>query len=522
MINLAIKTILPGVSASENIRQKGQFGASLGIDPLMPDADSGVRPGGNIRPTQMLKFSESTIDAVPLWMVTNPKDALLYVYTSNGKVYSVASNYTLTALNSGTALTTASGNGAEYYDNYLYLAKNADICRYGPLNGSPSFTQNYWTSTLSLTAPTNNTYPSINSVAIPNHFMWRHTDGALYICDVLSSNKGALHKIKTTKTTVEGDTNNGSDHDALDFDYGWWPVVGCSFGNYLLVAFIEGTSTTVHQRPARLILWDTVSASFDDVTIDKSFKEPLITALQPLDDGSVLIFSGKAGKGCRVDRFYSLNAVQHVGYFPDLYPPLPGAVDFYAGRSAFGTGCATPSSAGCVMAYGSPNPEIPTGMHNILLANSSGTTPQVTALRYFLQGDADLQPVIGWKSSNAYGLDRLTTTANTSLVVKAYFDNASSNTTIATIDNTTLRFASHKQFDLQSECLRGKNDFYLQFEWSNGSVFRTEKEVIGKSFNISRIRFSLATALAAKADSATAFVGTIELPVFISIDEETD
>jgi len=517
MFQLQVKSILAGFSSSENLRREGEFGASLAIDPILPDTDGGIRPSGIIRPSQMTKFSGANVNSVPLFILTNPKNTKVYVVLSNGRVISYNNS-----LGSETLIGTLTGDiarGAAYYDNYLYIARTADIARYGPLDGTPSLTQDYWTNTLGLAALRNETYPSINGVTLPNHFMWRHTDNKLYVCDVLSSNKGALHTVKTTKTTVEGDTNDGSSYNSLDLQHGWWPIVGCSFGTYVLVAFIEGTSITVNQKPARLILWDTVSDSFEDVTIDKNFKEPLITALQPMDDGSVMIFSGKASGGCRIDRFYSLNAVQHIGYIADAYPPLPGAVDFYSGRTAFGSKCTVPATAACVFAQGSPLPEMPMGLHNILKSTLSGNNPQVTALKYVQQDDADLEPIIGAKDDSNYQMEKLTTNTGTSLTVKAYFDNGSSSKTVATIDNTSVRFASNKTIDIKSGELRGKNDFYLQFEWGNGAIYRTEKEIINREFNIDRIKFNLASALPAKAGSAQAFLGAIEMPIDIWIDD---
>lgn len=523
MLNYQVNTILPGISSSENIRKKGEFGASLGIDPILPDTDGGIRPSGLIRPVQYAKFSGSNVDATPLFILTSPKTALVYIILSNGKIISYDSSLSSEAL-VGT-LTGSACYGAEYYDNALYLSRGTDIARLYPLNGSATLTQDYWTTTLSLAALTSASYPSINGITIPNHYMWRHTDGALYICNVLSSNKGSLNKIKTTKTTVEGDTNNSSEANVLDLDYGWWPVVGCSFGTYVLVAFIEGTNTSILQKPARLILWDTVSDSFEDVTIDKNFSESIISALHPMDDGSIMIFSGKGGttKGCRVDRFYSLNAVQHIGYFPDLFPPLQGAVDFYSGRTIFGSGCSIPSSAGCVIGIGSPIPEVPCGAHNIAKSILSGSSPMVSALKYVQQDNMDLVPIIGCKDASSYQMEKKTNSTNTSLVIKAYFDNGSSNTTIATIDNTSIRWASKKQIKIKSRNLIGRNDFYLQFEWQNGCIYRTEKEVVlsrNGRFNIEEIKFNFATALSALTESASTFLGAIELPISILVNEQ--
>jgi len=116
------------------------------------------------------------------------------------------------------------------------------------------------------------------------------------------------------------------------------------------------------------------------------------------------------------------------------------------------------------------------------------------------------------------GLDKITTTANTSLVVKVFLDNGSSNVTLATIATTTEnnRFTSRKKIDLKTSEIRGLNDFYVQFEWSNGAIYRSEKENITGAFNIDRIRFNLGDIIDAS------FVGSVQMPILVDVSPESD
>lgn len=492
---------LRGQSSSEYIGLAGQYQASIGIDPDMPKSDSAVRPCGLLRPTSMAKFSSTEITGVPLWMVSNPKDTNLYVYANDGKCHVVTSALAMgTALNSGNALTASSANGACYYDNKIILCKNTEVAVYQLWN--TTLDQTYWTTTLSLTALTDTTYPSINGVEMPNHVCHRHTDDKCYIADVVA-NQGVLHYIKTTKTTYEGDTDDGSTYNALDFDHGWYPTAIESFDNYLLIALIEGTSTSVNQKPAKLALWDTFSSSFEDVTPD-NFNFPLITALKNVN-GSVYIFAGNATGGCHVSKFMGVNMVEPVAYLPDAYPPLNGAVDHLLSRMVFGSKTTIPTAAGCVYAIGSLYPDFAptTGVHGILKNSGSGANPWVTCLRYFSQDASKPQPIIGWDDDSAKGLDKISTTygnsyfmdavqrigrpfritrivvplaqavaANMTLTVKAVFDgDTSSVVTLATINNTNNSGDLNINIKPQTGA-RGMNDFYLQFEWS-GTVLMT-------------------------------------------------
>ena len=158
---ILIETIFGGFGETEFFGQKGQFLASIGLDPDMPKDDNSLKISGYLRPTAMEKFSGIEITGNPMWIITNPKTNNIYVYATDGKIHLVSS-----ALAMGTSpgtLTTASGNGGAYYDNYIYFRKNTDVARYGPLNGTPTLTQDYWVTTLSKTALANTTYPSKGS-----------------------------------------------------------------------------------------------------------------------------------------------------------------------------------------------------------------------------------------------------------------------------------------------------------------------------------------------------------------------
>ena len=495
---ITINSILGGWQTSDYFGRSDEFLGSVGIDPDMPVTDTAAKPSGLIRPTAMAKFSASEVTGVPLWFVTNPKTDKTYLYANDGKVHTVDDDLTMgTALNSGNALSSSSGNGAAYYGNYAYFAKNADVARYGPLNGSAALTQDYWTSTLSLTAPTDTTYPSINGVEMPNHQMHRHTDDKLYFCDVNTDNEGILSYVKTTKTTVEGDTNDVSTHNALDFDYGQYPVCIETYGTDLAVAVIEGTDTTASQKPASISFWDTTSASFYKITSVELY-DPLITAIKNVN-GALYVFSGFATGGCRVSVFAGGYSLQEIAYIPDIYPPISsGAVDHVLGRIAWGTTTATPEASGSVFSYGSKELSFPTGIHNIL--NTTGSTgAMATAVKYITQDGNILQPVVGWKDNSAKGLDKISTTygdyniwrserfrignkfnvngirmplaqaiaANMTLTVKLLSANGTASETVATINNTNNPGENYIEIYPTDTY---DNDFYLQLEWSGTAL----------------------------------------------------
>jgi hypothetical protein len=82
-------SILGGWQVTEYYNQPNQFLTSIGIDPEMPRTDALTKPSGVIRPTAMAKFSGTEITGVPLWMISNPKNASIFIYCSDGKVHQV-------------------------------------------------------------------------------------------------------------------------------------------------------------------------------------------------------------------------------------------------------------------------------------------------------------------------------------------------------------------------------------------------------------------------------------------------
>jgi hypothetical protein len=496
-----IDTILPGWSPSEYFYQKGQFLNSLGVDPEMPKDDSATKPSGLLRPTAMTKFSGTEITGAPVWMETTNKDTNCYVYTKDGKVHVVNSSLTMgTALNSGNALTTATGNGLAYYNNYLYGASNTDIWRYGPLDGSPSLSQTFWTSTLSLTALSNKTYPSIRGIVIPNHPMFLNpSNNRLYFGDVDSNNVGCLSMIKTRKTTNEGDLDDNvipSAYKVLDFYYGWWPTCVDSIGTELAIGLINGTDTTVKQKNAQVAFWSTLPS---DTAYNRiaTLPDPLITAMKNVN-GQLYVFTGTATGGMRISRYLGGQSFEEVYYADDQVPPLQGAVDFMINRIVYGAHTTSPATSASVMAVGSKSRMMNLGVHNILKSTSSGTTPWATAVKYITQG-ATAQPIVGWTDGSAKGLDKITTTYGTSIwrsqvfslgangrvhkirlplaqaissnmaaTVKIYSDDGSSSSTVKSISNTDDN--GKKDIVIYPQGVSFKNNFFMEITWTGSAL----------------------------------------------------
>lgn len=360
-----VNSIFGGHQPSSFFGTKDQFLQSIGIDPDVPltDSASDVYPAGAIRPVAYSAFSGSAIDAAPIAIITTPKTSLVYVVLANGKLISYTS-----ALAGETLIGQVSGSvarGAFYYNNYIYIIKPTDVSRYGPLDGAAALTNNVWTgATLgSLTALTDTSYPTtLLSLGYLNHWGITHVDNAAYFLDFLNG-VGMVHKIKTTRSAAEGDTNDGSAYNALDLPFNYIPITIASFGNDIAVAACLTSNTSIVQGMARLFLWDTTSASFYRAI---PLPDPICSVLLYIN-GILYGISGDLVKGHRLWRYVGGDAVETLAHIPQGGPPMQGAADYCGSRIVWATYTTYPYNSSGIMAYGSKSDLFPRGLHHIAI-----------------------------------------------------------------------------------------------------------------------------------------------------------
>jgi len=502
---LKIESILDGHSQTQYISGEGTFDSSIAIDPDFP-VGSNTKTSGVLVPVRYAKFSGTELTGFPLWIITNTKTTNSFVYTSDGKIHSFDSSLAMRATDEATtalpiSITGGAGNGAAYYNNYVYFAEATDVTRYGPLSGGTvAKTENVWTgATLgSLAALTNTTYPSIRGVSIPNHPMHVHTDASLYFGDVVAG-QGVVHRINTRKVTVEGDTNGNtvpSAFNVLDLPFGYYPTDIESYGTDLVIAAIQSTDTTINQGNAVLFFWDPTNT--DSFYRQVPLPDPLCTALKNVN-GILYIWSGNASSGCRISRYIGGDTVSDEAYIEDGVPPFAGAVDALGSRLVHGGYTTYPVASASVTAFGSKNDLLPKGVQNIVKTSSAGSSPIVTCLKYVQQA-SNIQPklVVGWKDASTQGLDKISTSAtygsvfrskifninrqfvvkkiriplagtvdaNTSIVPKILVDDQSDSLTLNTINNTNFSGKRKAVYEAgEFETLRPENNFMLELTW---------------------------------------------------------
>lgn len=355
-----IDSVLGGESQAQEIQGSGEFQSSFAIDPdetlessfsfLTWSVNDSLnkKPSGMLAPVKAYSLTETTVGA-PMWIIPNPRpegsSLENFVYDSAGSVYTLttAGVASVTGLGDLNDAGSAEGNGAAYYDNYIYFARSTNIARYGPLDGTRAFTDSYWVTTLGKAALTDTNYPTgqYSSTRSANHVMKRHNDGKLYFADVVG-NQGVLHYISTRKTTVEGDTDNGSTYNALDFPYGYWPTAIESYGSQLVVGLFDGanavsTQTSAGSR-AKIAFWDTTSPTYNQL-IDFEFPDKYISKIVNVN-GNLYFFSGDGVQdfGLRLTQYIGGNAFKEIVRFNTVPLPDPGAVSddltriYFAGK----------------------------------------------------------------------------------------------------------------------------------------------------------------------------------------------
>lgn len=423
---IIIDSIIGGWAKSAYFARPDEFAWSQAIDPDVAIGGSQqiLQPSGMLCPVGYSKFSSTNVTAAVVAIITEPKDALVYAVLTNGRLISYS-----TSLASETLVGTVTGSnaqGAAYYNNYIYIfgtgASKDDVSRYGPLNNSPTLVDNVWKgATLgSQSALTNTTYPAISgSNLMPNHWAKVHTDNALYFCDVVNG-RGVIHKIKTTKTTDEGDTNDGSSFNVLDLPSSFFPTSVESFGTDLAVLAIPSLNATLIQGNATLFLWDTISDTFyRQVPLPDTWGTAMLN-----HNGTLKIWSGGQNTRTRILAYYGGNSVTEIGSMELGSPPLAGAVDSVGGRLVFaGINGGTPNgSEGQVFAMGSNKFTFPLGLHGIAQSSSSSASA-ITALKYVRSVtespsvyDSYPQLIFGFEAGASFGIDQESSSATSNAI----------------------------------------------------------------------------------------------------------
>lgn len=508
---IKIESILGGKSSVTGLAAPDQFLGSLGINPSgfptnapSPSIPSlGINtPSGLLVPVGATKISGSTLNQVAMWITTNPKDNNKYIYGARGSVYTLNVSNTFAGLGDLNDGGTASGNGAAYYDNYIYFARDTTISRYGPLDGTPTFTDDYWVGVLGKTPLTDtDNYPEASGHTLPNHFLHRHSDGRLYIADVVD-NKLTLHYIQTTKTTVEGDTDAGSTYGAFTYGTGLWPTGIETYGVSLAIAAYEGepsTSNARKKKAAKLIFWNTVSTNPDQVLFEE-LPDDTIFALKNIN-GTLRIISGTSAQtGFRISTYVGGYSIVEDVFVYTGYAPIPGGVIGTPSRLLFGSASAYDVSGNRAAVYslGLEPAGLSDGLFSIMPSTGSDNATRIDAID-FQNFPGSTGVYAAWSGGGNYGFDTASDDCSNTygqpyfvsqmyrigqpfkvtkiripfanpvasgavITPNIYMDGIQTKYTLQTINFTN--YPNAKSVTFRPESMTGEHNFILQLTWS--------------------------------------------------------
>ncbi len=133
---LTVKYFNGGIGDSDKEGIRGSFYLSTNLDIFTEPTNITLNPA-------TAKNSGTTVVDLVKWIIAGaPYDTNIYFFGSAGNFYSRSSAGSWSKLRTVSA---CGGQGMEIYDDYIYYTQDTQIGRYGPLSGSPSFTDNWQT-----------------------------------------------------------------------------------------------------------------------------------------------------------------------------------------------------------------------------------------------------------------------------------------------------------------------------------------------------------------------------------------
>jgi hypothetical protein len=348
----------------------------------------------------LAKKSASTVDARIKWMVKNPASpANIYAVDSNGSVYNSSDSGATWAELSDRG---GSGQGLIIWKDYLFVCEDTTIDVYGPLSGSPSWSDNWQT---------------IDSDTAWHPLFVSKNDGNIYggagrYVFSIAENSGQNFAPGTgaTFTFTQQALDLPEDHKVKCLE---------ELGNNLMIGTWQGTNI-YDSKVADIFPWDRSSSSFNKPV---SFNNNGINAMLNINN-SLFVLAGIDGGIYRTDGYNVYKIGQIPNYTCDIVggnyiEPYPGSLINHKERPYFGvSGNAAIGGCGIYSLLETSGGNILTMEHTISTGNSGATNIcEVSALL----GVTRENILAGWRDNTTYGIDSGGTT-NYTTTYGAYFE----------------------------------------------------------------------------------------------------
>jgi len=491
---ITIDSVINGQSRIWHSGAKGQFLRSIAIDTERTSSTI-IKPGQNITPVRYQKKSGSNVTGTPMWIMSNGKNQKTYIYCSDGKLISYDNVYAETSIGTPTS---GAGNGMTYYNDYLYLATPTDISRYGPLSGSASLANTYWSSTLSKTALNNTTYPATRGVNYPNHVLFVHpSDNRLYIADY-KNGQGQIHYLTTA---YDGSAGAGV-YQALMLPFGFMPMAMAVSGTDLAILCTpEGGwvgGSIFKPGRAALFIWDRSSVSFyRQIPLRATMATALLNK-----EGVLYYWTGNLDTEVTLSKYLGGYSSQALADITQGSPPFAGAVDIVGDQIVWGGWNTSPQVVAGIYSYGSRTPGLTTDVLNHIgrISDPGKTLPIVSSLASLVPGPLEDSILMGWRTNSAaaFGVDcaggpgaynslfstlvynvgqnfdikrikiplGVPIVANMTITPTVYFDDYNSSQVLRTINSTNFKNGELFIEIPITEHLGGQHNFLIEFAWT--------------------------------------------------------
>lgn len=368
---LTVKYFNGGVGDSDKEGIRGSFYLCRNLDIFSEPTNITLHP-------LTAKISGTTVVTLPKWFVIgSPYDTNLYTYDSGGHIYSRTPSNTWTDLRT---VANSNGQGMELFDDYLYYTQNTQIGRYGPLSGSPTFTDN-WQTGLTDTSAAGKRFAPIKAfqggfaVGHGNKMAWY--DGAVWTLAKMTFPPG--YNVRTIDTVDE----------------------------FLAIGVWKG-STITDSESGIVFFWDGTASTYN------FFVEIPEGGINAILNSRNRLLSVVGPNGVIYLNYTPFQKVHKIPYLPysktlEIYP---GAVSNWQGLSLIGVAGNTDSAALTqgVYQWGAKSDKYNETL-NLGFTPSHGKINATTLHIGAVKGIGD-ELFIGWQDDTTYGVDRVIVTAN--------------------------------------------------------------------------------------------------------------
>lgn len=359
-----------GISIAKKVGQQGSFRFGTHLDITSDPNEIALNLAGT-------KKSASVVTDLVKWIADGtPFDTNRYAYGDSGNIYKIDPSDTFTLLKSVTA---SHGQGLEVQDDYLYYTQDTQIGRYGPLSGTPAFTDNWQTGLNDTSASRFAPVTVLNDRLIVGHgnnvATW---DGAIWTAAALTL--PAQLNVRAVSRTDQ----------------------------YVIIGAWRGTAVTASED-GYVYIYDGLSETFND-------SYPTEGGLNAINYYRNTLFSIQGKNGFIYTDTSPFNKKHkipklEIRKFIEVYP---GAMTTWQNMTFFGIsdGDSTAVTRG-VYSWGSKQSEVfPDALNYAftISTGNNGSTVQIGAVKGI---GNDLY--IGWKDGTNYGVDKIDETSSYAL-----------------------------------------------------------------------------------------------------------